>query len=121
MNTTNRTGVERALRLLENLPEDAMDAVACLGEARGLLDEALNDAMAEAALQGASLRSVALRAGLSPNAVPPRLARTDSLGAYTDPDGKVSSTSVERARYDSELGRPAPEPRMAFKRRRPTS
>jgi hypothetical protein len=112
--------IERARELLRDLPDDSMETVERLGEARQLLDDALNDAMAEAALKGASLRSVALRAGLSPNAVPPRLARTQTLSGYSDPDGKVGSSSVERARYDSELGRPAPEPKMTFKRRRAT-
>ena len=115
-----RNDVARAADLLLDLPEDSMEAVERLGEVRELLDDVLNDAMAEAALEGASLRSVALRAGLSPNAVPPRLARTETLGGYSDPDGKVGSTSVERARYDSELGRPAPKPKMTFKRRRAT-
>ena len=79
--------------------------------------------VARAALEGASFRSVASRAGLAPNSVAPRLARTAALSPYADPAGRVGSTGVERARYDAEQGRPAPaaapEPRLRFRRRTP--
>lgn len=64
-------------------------------------------------------------AGLSENAVGPQLARTPSFSACASPEGRVTRASVERARYDAELGRPAPtngqpaEPLM-FRRRRDT-
>jgi hypothetical protein len=73
----------------------------------------------------ASLRSAGVRAGLSENAVGPRLARTQALGAYANDDGRVTAAAVERAKYDHEVGSPRPAPAskpqpMRFKPRRPT-
>ncbi|MGG5753529.1 hypothetical protein ACQ3I4_13020 [Zafaria sp. Z1313] len=122
MNTDSRAAIRQAIRLLEGLQGPALDQVEVLGEARELLDEALNEAMAHAALEGASIRAVALRAGLSPNAVPPRLARTAPLQAYRSPEGRIGSASLERARYDAELERTPPpgnEP-PRFTKRRPS-
>lgn len=113
--------IAEALGLLADVPAAPLEAVETLGKVRRLVDEALNDAMAEATLEGSSLRSVAQRAGLSPNAVPPRLARTRSLGGYSDDEGRVGASSLERARYDSETGRPAPAAPMRFQRRRSTT
>lgn len=55
----------------------------------------------------------------------PRLARTARLMPYATPEGRVTRTSVERARYDAETGRPAPTPDqtlepLRFRRRRDT-
>jgi hypothetical protein len=123
MNTAPDSPLQRVLDLLQALPESGLDRVEALGEARELLDEALNEAMARAALQGASIRAVALRAGLSPNAVPPRLARTEPLQAYSTDDGRVIGASLERARYDAEQQRtppPSTAPPRFQKRRRTT-
>lgn len=79
-----------------------------LARARALLDGALDEAMAEAVLDGASLRSVAEEAGIAPNTVPPRLGRTSSLGAYASAEGRVTAEGVSRARYDRERGTPPP-------------
>jgi hypothetical protein len=107
--------------LLGAVPDDPMQAVEQLSRAREAVDAALDEAMARAALEGASFRSVATRAGLAANSVAPRLARTAALSPYADPDGRVGSAGVERARYDAEQGRPAPaaapEPRLRFRRR----
>jgi hypothetical protein len=107
--------------LLGAVPDDPMQAVEQLSRAREAVDAALDEAMARAALEGASFRSVATRAGLAANSVAPRLARTAALSPYADPDGRVGSAGVERARYDVEQGRPAPaaapEPRLRFRRR----
>lgn len=87
----------------------------------GLID----DTMAAAVLsEGATLRSAGASAGLSENAVGPRLARTRSLGAYANDAGRVTADGVRRAQYDREAGRPEPaatqrEP-LRFKPRRPT-
>jgi hypothetical protein len=84
--------------------------------------------MAEALLQGkVSLRSAGAAAGLTENAVPPRLARTQTLGAYANEEGRVTAAAIERAKYDHESGTPRPAPAapaapMRFKpRRRPTT
>ncbi|GAA3701879.1 hypothetical protein GCM10023081_42870 [Arthrobacter ginkgonis] len=122
MSNTSHRRIARAMALLDNLPESALDQVEVLGEVRELVDEALNESMARATLDGASIRAVALRAGLSPNAVPPRLGRTEPLQAYSNADGRVVGSSLERARYDAELDRTPPistsPPR--FQKRRPT-
>jgi hypothetical protein len=119
------TPIRTARDLLASVPDDPMQAVEQLSRARDAVDEALDEAMARAALDGASFRSVASRAGLAPNSVAPRLARTAALRPYADPAGRVGSAGVERARYDAEQGRPAPtsapepapEPRLRFRRR----
>jgi hypothetical protein len=127
------TDPSRAHHLVEQLTavRDALDrvradspdeAVEHLGRARVALDAALDEAMALAALAGSSLRAVADRAGVSPNTVPPRLARTAALGDYASGDGKVSSAGVERARYDVDRGSYSPAPAapvpLRFRRRR---
>jgi hypothetical protein len=115
--------LQSARDLLASVPDDPMQAVEQLSRAREAVDAALDEAMARAALEGASFRSVASRAGLAPNSVAPRLARTAALSPYADPAGRVGSTGVERARYDAEQGRPAPdaapEPKLRFRRRTP--
>ena len=60
-----------------------------------------------------SLRSAGAAAGLTENAVPPRLARTQTLGAYANEDGRVTAAGVERAKYDHESGTPKPAPAPA--------
>ena len=125
MSDSAGTPVETARELLGSVPDDPMLAVEHLSRARDAVDEALDEAMARAALDGASFRSVASRAGLAPNSVAPRLARTAALSPYADPAGRVGSAGVERARYDAEQGRPAPAPatapesRLRFRRRTP--
>jgi hypothetical protein len=80
--------------------------------------------MAAAVLSGqASIRAAGARAGLTENAVGPRLARTSRLGAYADERGRVTAAALQRARYDHESGTPRPAPTttaMRFKPRRPT-
>ena len=55
--------------------------------------------------EGGTIRQAGALAGLSENAVGPRLARTDDLAAYTSEAGRVTAKGVERALYDIELGR----------------
>jgi hypothetical protein len=72
---------------------------------------ALDEAMAAAVIaEGTTIRHAASLAGLSENAVPPRLARTTLLAAYGDGE-RVTRTGVERARYDLEEGRHKPTDR----------
>jgi len=67
--------------------------------------EAIDEAMAAVILEeGATLRSAGALAGLSENAVGPRLARTRDLGAYSADSGRVTAKGVERALYDLERG-----------------
>ncbi len=101
--------------------KDSSQTVEELAQARDELHLALDEAMALAALDGLSLRAIAGLAGLAPNSVPPRLARTASLSPYQNQAGKVVSPGVERARYDQERGTPKPsEPTapLRFRRRR---
>lgn len=90
-------------QLAEPLPTDPTELVAGLARAAGVLSEALDEAMARAALDGASLRSIAGRAGVAPNSVPPRLARSQALAEYADA-GKVSAEAVVVARADRARG-----------------
>lgn len=102
----------------------ATEALPVLIAAQQHLGRAVDEAMAAAVLEeGASLRQAGQLADLSENAVGPRLARTARLRAYATPQGRVTRTSVERARYDAELGRSSPQPDnppapLRFRRRR---
>ena len=106
---------------------DADEALPHLREAADRLTALIDESMAEALLQGkVSLRSAGARAGMTENAVPPRLARTQALGAYANEDGRVTAAGIERAKYDHESGTPKPAPApaappMRFKPRRPSS
>ena len=104
----------------------ARDVLPLLSRAQEQLTSAIDEAMAAAVLEeGTSLRQAGHLANLSENAVGPRLARTARLMPYATAEGRVTRTSVERARYDAETGRPAPVPDhpiqpLRFRRRRDT-
>ncbi|HIT75269.1 MAG TPA: hypothetical protein IAA98_06775 [Candidatus Avipropionibacterium avicola] len=104
----------------------AANALPELRRAAEQLAELIDDSLAEAVLtDGDSLRAAGARAGLSENAVGPRLARTSALAPYANAHGRVTASAVERARYDRETGRPrvastTPKP-MRFTPRRSTS
>ncbi|WP_024793633.1 hypothetical protein [Tomitella biformata] len=96
-----------------------------LDEASRLLDEQLASAVLDHDL---SLRSAGAKAGLTENAVGPRLAGTPMLAAYARPDGRVMAKDIQRARYDKQTGQTATppatasttKPPMRFKPRRNT-
>lgn len=121
---TTLDDVRRSLDAADGtMPEEALPH---LREAAEKLTELIDGALADAVLGGgASLRSAGVRAGLSENAVGPRLARTRQLGAYADEKGRVTAAGVERAKYDRESGTPRQAPEraapMRFKPRRPAS
>lgn len=104
----------------------AKDALPLIAQAQDRLARAMDEAMAAAVLEeGSSLRQAGQLANLSENAVGPRLARTARLMPYATSEGRITRASVERARYDAELGRPAPPPDrpiepLKFRRRRVT-
>jgi hypothetical protein len=114
--------VRRCLTVAAGL--SPVEALPHLREAADRLTELLDETMAAAVLSGqASLRAVGARAGLTENAVGPRLARTRRLGAYADERGRVTAAALQRARYDHESGTTRPAPKttaMRFKPRRPT-
>ncbi len=86
-------------------PAEPEQSLPHLREALAQVTAALDEAMAAAVLtQGASIRQTASLAGLTENAVPPRLARTSLLAAYSQGE-RVTRVGVERARYDLEEGR----------------
>lgn len=93
-------------------------AVASLTQAREAVQSALDEAMALAVTsEGASLRQVASLAGIAPNSVSPRLARSTTLSDYAQ-QGRVDATGIALARADrnqQEDGAP-----MRFVRRRST-
>ena len=81
-------------------------AVAELSEAGRAVEAALREAMAAAVLAGASMRRVAEIAGIAPNSVPPRLARSRPLAPYASVDGGITADSIAVARHDAATGRP---------------
>lgn len=97
-------------------------ALPLLRQAAELVSQAIDETLARTVLtENVSIRAAAQLAGLSENAVGPRLARTAALAGYGDPSGRVSARGVERARYDVERGEytPVPPPTpMRFRARR---
>ena len=103
-------------------------ALPLLRAAQEHVTTAIDEAMAAVLLtEGGSIRTAGTLAGLSENAVGPRLARTRLLAAYGSESGRVTAAGVERARYDLEEGRhreatdlpDQPKP-MRFRARRTT-
>jgi len=133
MAPTKRSSLAQSLALalgaLDDVdPASPSTALPLLRTAAEHLTEAIDEAMAAVILEeGATIRTAGALAGLSENAVGPRLARTRDLGAYTADSGRVTAKGVERALYDLERGshQPAgpatqtPAP-MRFRARRPT-
>src|SRR3954447_18014381 len=94
--------------------KDADEALPHLREAADKLTALIDESMAEALLAGKrSLRSAGAAAGLTETAVPRRLPRTQTLGAYANEDGRVTAAGIERAKYDHESGTPKPAPAAA--------
>lgn len=120
--------IARARAALDDIdPASPSTALPRLRAAAEHVTEAIDEAMAAVILEeGATIRSAGALAGLSENAVGPRLARTRDLGAYTADSGRVTARGVERARYDLERGShqaaepAAPAAPMRFRTRRPT-
>ena len=122
--------IRDALATAEESSEPA-EALPFLRAAADRLTDLIDDTMARALVTGrTSLRSVGAGAGLSENAVGPRLARTPMLAPYANESGRVTASGVERARYDHETGRTPepgsdntdqePRPPMRFRPRRTT-
>lgn len=120
-------------RIREELDHaESADPPAALEHLRIVLEEVselLNEQLAHAVLDyELSLRSAGARAGLTENAVGPRLAHTQLLAPYARPDKRVTAKEIQRARYDKKGGVPAPPPAapaaspkpMRFKQRRTT-
>ena len=90
-------------------------AVTSLTRARDAVQSALDEAMAQAVTrEGASLRQVAALAGIAPNSVSPRLARSATLSAYSR-GGRVDAEGITLARADHHQT----EQPMRFVRRNP--
>ena len=106
------------LEAFEQTPE--LEGLERLRAAAEQLACLIDETMASAVISGYYMRSVASAAGMTDNAIPPRLARTALLAGYAD-QGKVTASGVSRARYDREHNQavttqpPAP---MRFKPRR---
>lgn len=93
-----------------------------LEEVSRLLDEQLAHAVVDDEM---SLRAAGANAGLTENAVGPRLARTPLLAPYARSDGRVTAKEIQHARFDKKKGgvpaAPAPttvSTPMRFKPRR---
>ena len=90
-------------------------AITSLTRAREAVQSALDEAMALAVTsEGASVRQVASLAGIAPNSVSPRLARSTTLSGYAQ-QGRVDATGIALARADRHQEDGAP---MRFVRRR---
>lgn len=108
-------------------PGQPLEALPLLRQAQDQVTRAIDEAMAAAVTtEGATIRTAGQLAGLTENAVGPRLGRTRLLAAYRSESGRVTAAGVERARYDLEEGRhrttdqdEAPKP-MRFRARRDT-
>jgi len=102
-----RDGAEQAQQAIERAlgATEPDTVVAELSGAGKALDDALREAMAASALAGTSMRRLAEIAGIAPNSVPPRLARSKSLSPYAD-EGSITSQLIAVARYDAASGRP---------------
>lgn len=124
-----RTAVHAAREALERTDASRpLDALPLLRAAQEHLTSAVDEAMAAVLVaEGGTIRTAGALAGLSENAVGPRLARTRLLAAYGSESGRVTAAGVERARYDLEEGRhragadlpDQPKP-MRFRARRTT-
>jgi len=95
---------------------------AVLTEVGNLIDEQLARAVVDEEM---SLAAAGKYAGLTENAVGPRLARTARLAPYASPNGRVTAKDVDRARHDKRTNTPLPPARpdkapMRFKPRRTT-
>lgn len=114
---TIRQALDRAERAD---PPASLDDLRTVLEMTGmLLDEQLAAAVLDHEM---SLRAAGKHAGLTENAVGPRLARTAALSGYARPDGRVTAKEIHIAREDRRRGidppaatPPAP---MRFKPRR---
>jgi hypothetical protein len=116
---------EAALRNID--PDQPAGALPHLRSAQEHLTLAIDEAMAATIVEeGSTIRTAGQLAGLSENAVGPRLARTSLLAAYGSDAGRVTASGVERARYDLEEGRhrttdpSAAPPPLRFRARRNT-
>ena len=102
-----RTAVDAAREALDRTDASRpLDALPLLRAAQEHLTSAVDEAMAAVLVaEGGTIRTAGALAGLSENAVGPRLVRTSLLGAYGSEAGRVTAAGVERARYDLEEGR----------------
>ena len=126
---TVRAAIEAATAALAQAdPTAPSAALPLLRSAQEHVTTAIDEAMAAVLVaEGGTIRTAGALAGLSENAVGPRLARTRLLAAYGSDSGRVTAAGVERARYDLEEGRhrvaadspDQPKP-MRFRARRTT-
>ena len=105
----------------ESVAETLRGLRSVLTEAGELLDEQLARAVVDDEM---SLAAAGKSAGLTENAVGPRLANTARLAPYATSGNRVTAEDVKRARYDKHAQTPlppaAPAEPMRFKPRRPT-
>ncbi|WP_071288808.1 hypothetical protein [Mycolicibacterium llatzerense] len=106
--------------------ETAESAAQCLQGLRSVLTEVgelLDEQLARAVVDDEmSLAAAGKSAGLTENAVGPRLASTPRLSPYATVEGRVTAEDVKRARIDKHARTPlppaAPSEPMRFKPRR---
>src|SRR4051794_41686482 len=102
------TAAQEALGRLD--PARPSEALPHRREASERLAEAIDEAMAAVILEeGGSIRAAGALAGLSENAVGPRLAPTAPPAADTAESGRGAAQGGGRALYDLERGHGAPD------------
>jgi hypothetical protein len=116
-----RTHLERA-ESAESAAQVLQHLRSVLTEVGRLLDEQLASAVVDDEL---SLAAAGKYAGLTENAVGPRLANTARLAPYVTAGGRVTAEDVKRARQHKHARNPlppaAPAEPMRFKPRRKTN
>lgn len=116
-----RTHLDRA-ESADSAAEVLQHLRSVLTEVGQLLDEQLARAVVDDEL---SLAAAGKHAGLSENAVGPRLANTARLAPYATTEGRVTAEDVKRARQHKYARNPlppaAPTEPMRFKPRRKTN
>ncbi|WP_292981714.1 hypothetical protein [Mycobacterium sp.] len=116
----------KLIRSLLDQAESAGSTAQVLQHLRSILDEVgrlLDERLASAVVDDElSIAAAGKHAGLTENAVGPRLANTARLGPYSTSPGRVKADDVKRARQDKYSRQPppaaAPPEPMRFKPRR---
>lgn len=116
----------KLIRSLLDQAESAESTAQVLQHLRSILDEVgrlLDERLASAVVDDElSIAAAGKHAGLTENAVGPRLANTARLAPYSTSPGRVKADDVKRARQDKYSRQPlpaaAPPEPMRFKPRR---
>lgn len=106
---SNRYERIRSHLALAETADAAADTLRHLRSALTEISELLDDHLARAVVDDEmSIAAAGKSAGLTENAVGPRLANTPRLAPYASAEGRVTAEGVKRARYDKHARNPLP-------------